>query len=88
MTPVILSGGVGSRLWPLSRGMYPKQLLNLLDPELSMLQQTVLRAKSLGEMQPPIIVCNEDHRFMVGEQLQQIDCNDGLIVLELSLIHI
>lgn len=82
MTPVILSGGVGSRLWPFSRGMYPKQLLNLLDPELSMLQQTVQRANGLSDVKPPIIVCNEDHRFLVGEQLQKIDIKGASIVLE------
>lgn len=82
MTPVILSGGVGSRLWPLSRGMYPKQLLCLVDEELSMLQQTVQRSIDIEGVRPSVIVCNEKHRFMVGEQLQQIDINDALILLE------
>ncbi len=82
MIPVILSGGVGSRLWPLSRGMYPKQLLPLVDERWSMLQQTVQRANALTGVQPPIIVCNEQHRFMVGEQIQQIDCEGATILLE------
>ncbi len=82
MTPVILSGGVGSRLSPLSSETHPKQFLNLVDPELSMLQQTVQRASGVPEMQPPMIVCNEDHRFMVGEQLQQIGIKGASILLE------
>jgi len=82
VTPVILSGGVGSRLWPLSRGMYPKQLLCLVDDNLSMLQQTVRRVDGLADLQAPIVVCNEEHRFMVGEQLQQIDVAKPIIMLE------
>jgi len=82
MTPVILSGGSGSRLWPLSRGMYPKQLLPLIDPDLSMLQQTVKRTHGVAQMKSPIVVCNEEHRFMLGEQLQQIDVADAIILLE------
>jgi len=82
MIPVVLSGGVGSRLWPLSRGMYPKQLLALADPELSMLQQTIKRLDGLADVAPPIVVCNEEHRFMVGEQLQQLSICDATILLE------
>lgn len=82
MIPVILSGGVGSRLWPLSRGMYPKQLLPLVDPNYSMLQQTVQRTVGLHEISAPILVCNEEHRFMVGEQLQQVGVQDATIILE------
>ena len=82
MIPVILSGGVGSRLWPLSRGMYPKQLLPLVDERWSMLQQTIQRANTLTDMQTPIIVCNEQHRFMVGEQCQQMECQGATILLE------
>jgi len=84
MTPVILSGGAGTRLWPLSRGMYPKQLLRLCDPTLSMLQQTVLRTDGVAGVQPATIVCNEEHRFMVGEQLQQVGVSNTTIVLEPS----
>lgn len=82
MTPVILSGGVGSRLWPLSRGMYPKQLLCLVDDEHSMLQQTILRSNGLDSVKRRIVVCNEEHRFIVGEQLNQIDCDNACILLE------
>ena len=82
MIPVILSGGVGSRLWPLSRGMYPKQFIPLIDEDWSMLQQTVQRTKGLSGVQSPIVVCNEEHRFLVGEQLQHLDLNDATILLE------
>ena len=82
MIPVILSGGVGSRLWPLSRGLYPKQMLRLVDDKWSMLQQTVQRAERLVGVKPPIIVCNEEHRFMVGEQLHDISCEGATILLE------
>ncbi len=82
MTPVILSGGVGSRLWPLSRGMYPKQFLCLVDDELSMLQQTVQRTIGIDGVGPSVIVCNEEHRFMVGEQVQQLGIDNALILLE------
>lgn len=82
MIPVVLSGGVGSRLWPLSRGMYPKQLLPLVDGDLSMLQQTVLRTSNIEGVKAPIVVCNEEHRFMVGEQLQQVGIGGASILLE------
>jgi len=82
MIPVILSGGVGSRLWPLSRGMYPKQLLNLVDSEQSMLQQTLTRLNGLSKVAAPVIVCNEEHRFMVGEQLLQLSIKEATILLE------
>ncbi len=80
--PVILSGGSGSRLWPLSRAMYPKQLLPLVT-ENTMLQETALRLKDLDiEVLPPIIVCNEDHRFFVAEQMRQLGIKDSTIILE------
>jgi mannose-1-phosphate guanylyltransferase/mannose-6-phosphate isomerase len=80
LIPVILSGGVGSRLWPVSRELHPKQFLPLLG-ELSMLQDTLLRSSSL-QVAPPIVVCNEEHRFMVAEQLRQIQMVAGAIILE------
>ncbi|PJE53284.1 mannose-1-phosphate guanylyltransferase/mannose-6-phosphate isomerase [Marinomonas sp. BSi20584] len=79
--PVILSGGVGSRLWPLSREHFPKQCLPLTDKEYSLLQQTMLRTLSL-EVADPIVVCNEDHRFLIAQQLQSIGVKKSSIVLE------
>ena len=77
--PVILSGGSGTRLWPLSRESYPKQLIPLVG-EHSLLQKTVLR---LGkEVLPPLVICNESHRFLVAEQLRQINCQPAAIILE------
>ena len=81
MIPVILSGGSGSRLWPLSRGQYPKQFLALVSGN-TMLQETVLRLKGLHSLQAPIAVCNEDHRFMVAEQLWEVDAKPSAIILE------
>lgn len=80
LVPVILSGGAGSRLWPLSRELYPKQLLPLLGPR-TMLQETLQRLAGL-EAAAPVVVCNEAHRFLVAEQLRAIDCHAGAIVLE------
>ena len=82
ITPVILSGGSGSRLWPLSRSMYPKQLLPLMHGDDTLLQQTILRCKGIAEIRPPIVVCNEEHRFMVGEQLKAINLKEPTILLE------
>lgn len=79
--PVILSGGSGSRLWPLSRQNQPKQFLALIGDH-SLFQETVLRASRLPGMQAPVTVCSEDHRFMVGEQLQEIGIASGGILLE------
>ena len=70
--PVILSGGSGTRLWPLSRKQYPKQYLPLAGDN-TMLQETILRLSGLDSLADPIIVCNADHRFLVAEQCQQID---------------
>jgi len=79
--PVILSGGSGTRLWPLSRKAYPKQFLNLTDGEHSLFQQTVLRARDITAASP-IVVCNEQHRFLVAEQLMEIGIDDASIILE------
>jgi mannose-1-phosphate guanylyltransferase/mannose-6-phosphate isomerase len=81
LTPVILSGGVGSRLWPLSREHYPKQLLTLVGKH-TLLQDTVLRLKGLGEQTTPFVVCNEHHRFLVAEQLRAIGVIPSDIILE------
>ena len=80
LTPVILSGGAGTRLWPLSRELYPKQLLPLTG-ERTMLQQTAARLEGLGVC-APVVVCNEAHRFLVAEQLRQINSEPRAIVLE------
>src|SRR5450755_2269943 len=79
--PVILSGGAGTRLWPLSREMYPKQLLALTS-QYSMLQDTALRLAGIAGAQPPIVVCNEAHRFTVAEQLRALDIVPSAILLE------
>ena len=76
---VILAGGSGTRLWPLSRAAHPKQFLSL-DGEGTMLQETVKRLKNLNA-EPPITICNEDHRFFVAEQLREIN-KLGTIILE------
>lgn len=80
MIPVILAGGSGSRLWPQSRQLHPKQFLTLLGDN-SMLQTTLLRLQGLS-MQNPIIVCNEEHRFLVAEQLRQAGITPAAIILE------
>ncbi|MDP2091690.1 MAG: sugar phosphate nucleotidyltransferase, partial [Pseudohongiella sp.] len=67
--PVILSGGSGTRLWPLSRKHYPKQFHKLTGGDHTLLQETALRVRHLAA---PIVVCNEDHRFMLAEQLHSI----------------
>ncbi len=82
MIPIILSGGSGTRLWPLSRKHYPKQLLPLVSDEHSMLQQTQQRLLGVPELQPPVIVCNDNHRFMVAEQVRQLGCGHQGILLE------
>ncbi len=74
--PVILSGGSGSRLWPLSRALYPKQLLPLCG-ENTMLQDTALRLKELPDVGPLYCVCNESHRFLVAEQLRETGVEMG-----------
>ena len=81
MIPVILSGGSGSRMWPYSRSMYPKQFLPLVNDE-SMLQNTVQRLSGFEALDSPIVICNESHRFMVAEQLREIDIAPEAILLE------
>ncbi|MFN2309113.1 MAG: mannose-1-phosphate guanylyltransferase, partial [Gammaproteobacteria bacterium] len=79
--PVILTGGAGSRLWPLSREHYPKPLLPLFG-ERTLLQETALRLAELPDVEPPIFVCNEEHRFLVAEQVQSLGLKAGAILLE------
>jgi mannose-1-phosphate guanylyltransferase/mannose-6-phosphate isomerase len=79
--PVILSGGSGTRLWPLSREQYPKQLLALTG-ERTLLQETVLRLDGAEQVANPLFVCNEEHRFLVAEQVRQLGKSPLAIVLE------
>jgi len=81
MIPVVMSGGSGTRLWPLSRKHKPKQFLALFG-ENTMFQNTLNRLDGLAEMQPPIVVCNNDHRFMVAEQTQEMGIKSPTILLE------
>jgi mannose-1-phosphate guanylyltransferase/mannose-6-phosphate isomerase len=81
LIPVILSGGVGSRLWPLSRESYPKQLLALAGNH-TLLQNTVTRLDGLANLSAPLMVCNESHRFLVAEQLRNIGVSPAHIILE------
>ena len=80
LKPVLLSGGVGSRLWPVSREAYPKQFLPLAGDH-TMLVDTLHRVAGLSEA-PPMVICNEDHRFIVAEQLRESGGGAGDIVLE------
>ncbi len=81
LIPVILCGGSGTRLWPLSRKSYPKQLLALTG-EQTLLQQTVSRLNGLADVGAPIVICNEDHRFLVAEQLRGVTAEPCTIILE------
>jgi mannose-1-phosphate guanylyltransferase/mannose-6-phosphate isomerase len=80
IVPVILSGGAGSRLWPLSRSLYPKQLLPLNSPK-TMLQETAARVSG-QDFAAPIVVCNHEHRFIVAEQLRDDRIAAAAIILE------
>ena len=81
--PIILAGGSGTRLWPLSRELYPKQFLTLLGQR-SLLQETIFRLDGIQHIAPPIIVCNEEHRFLVAEHTRQMDVTPSSIILEPS----
>ena len=81
--PVILSGGEGTRLWPLSRNNFPKQFLSLKGShKYSLFQQTQERIKGVNNLVDPIIICNEEHRFIASEQLRQISIKPRSILLE------
>src|SRR5258706_14541502 len=78
--PVILSGGAGSVLWPLSRSLFPKQLLALAGDR-SLIQDTVLRTEGAG-FGAPLIICNTEHRFLIAEQMREAGVAPQAIVLE------
>ncbi|WP_345828201.1 mannose-1-phosphate guanylyltransferase/mannose-6-phosphate isomerase [Erwinia sp. HDF1-3R] len=80
LLPVIMAGGTGSRLWPLSRELYPKQFI-CLHGQNSMLQETVLRLSGV-QARDPVVICNEEHRFLVAEQLRQVNKLSHNIILE------
>ena len=83
LVPVLLSGGSGTRLWPVSRKSFPKQFVNLVDRERSLLQATATRLDGLGlEKAGWIVVCNNDHRFLVADQLSQTGTDVARIILE------
>ncbi len=79
--PVVLSGGSGTRLWPLSRKSHPKQLLPLLN-ETSLLQDTINRLDGLENLDHTVVICNEDYRFMVAEQAHSTNIGASAIILE------
>ena len=81
LQPVIMAGGSGSRLWPLSRQLNPKQFLRLTSDKVSMLQQTIERLEGI-EITQPLLICNEEHRFLAAEQLRQIGYKKASIILE------
>ena len=83
--PIILAGGTGSRLWPLSRESFPKQFLQLTEQDnYTLLQKTYKRIEDIENICDPIIICNEEHRFIVGDQMRKININPQAIILEPS----
>ncbi|BFM20903.1 mannose-1-phosphate guanylyltransferase/mannose-6-phosphate isomerase [Gilvimarinus japonicus] len=79
--PVLLAGGSGNRLWPLSRELYPKQCINLTDPNQTLIQQTLERVRLCGIDASPVVVCNNDHRFLIAQQMLELGIC-GTIMLE------
>ena len=83
ITPVILCGGSGTRLWPMSRKSFPKQFLKFdFNDNLSLLQKSQERISSLKGIREPILICNEQHRFIVAEQMRAIKVKPRSIILE------
>ncbi|HAT58787.1 MAG TPA: mannose-1-phosphate guanylyltransferase/mannose-6-phosphate isomerase, partial [Gammaproteobacteria bacterium] len=80
MIPVVISGGVGSRLWPVSRALLPKQYIEIPGMVGSLFQNTLERVKGLDGVAEPIVVCSEEHRFVVAEQLRQIGVGAQLLL--------
>lgn len=81
ITPVILSGGGGTRLWPLSRSLFPKQYWALVTAK-TLLQEAALRVGSTTHFQAPLLICHQEHRFLVAEQLRELNIRPSHIVLE------
>ena len=81
IVPVILAGGAGTRLWPLSRELHPKQFISVAGG-LTLLQATARRLAAIKELAAPIVVCNDVHRFIVTEQLGAVGVAPGAVVLE------
>src|SRR5581483_3358255 len=81
LLPVIMAGGSGTRLWPLSRSQYPKQFLKLVDDN-TLLQGTALRAAALPDVLPPLAICGDQHRFIVAEQLREAGIKGATVILE------
>ena len=82
LIPVLLSGGSGTRLWPVSRELYPKQFLPLADSQRTLLQQTLERLNGMPGLGEPVVVCNQEHRFLVAQQLRELGHGKSSIVLE------
>jgi mannose-1-phosphate guanylyltransferase/mannose-6-phosphate isomerase len=82
LIPVILAGGVGSRLWPASRSLQPKQFIEFPTMQGSLFQNTLSRLEGLSDLEDPIVVCNNNHRFLVAEQLRQLGKEHSNILLE------
>ncbi|MFM7784759.1 MAG: mannose-1-phosphate guanylyltransferase/mannose-6-phosphate isomerase, partial [Gammaproteobacteria bacterium] len=82
LIPVLLSGGSGTRLWPVSRELYPKQFLPLVDRQHTLLQQTLERLTGMPGLGEPVVVCNEEHRFLVAQQLRDLGHAGASILLE------
>ena len=82
LLPVVLAGGVGSRLWPASRSLLPKQFLHFQQYDGSLFQNTLRRIEGIANISGPLVVCNEEHRFLVAEQLRDLGKKDSTILLE------
>ena len=82
IVPVVLAGGVGSRLWPLSRALLPKQFIHFPGQQGSLFQNTLSRLEGLDNLGRPLVVCNADHRFLVAEQLRLLGQDHSTILLE------
>jgi len=81
IVPIILAGGAGTRLWPLSRELHPKQVLALAGKH-TMIQETLARLDGMEDVAAPIVICNESHRFMIAEQMRERGIVPGAIILE------